>query len=65
MKQIKVQIHTLCVSGYFEETKAYRLMCVKTKRIIKSRDVIFLEGMEEVKGVHHNRPPSNQVEHNG
>jgi hypothetical protein len=38
-------------------------MCVETKRIIKSRDVIFLEGMEEVKGVHQNRPPSNQVEH--
>jgi hypothetical protein len=24
---------------------------------------MFLEGMEKVKGVHHNRPPSNQVEH--
>jgi hypothetical protein len=30
--------------GYCEGTKAYRLMCVKTKRIIKSQDVVFLEG---------------------
>jgi hypothetical protein len=49
--------------GYFERTKAYRLMCVETKRIIKNRDVMFLEGTEGVKGVHFNRPPSNQVEH--
>jgi len=32
--------------GYCEGTKAYRLMCVKTKRIIKSRDVVFLEGQK-------------------
>ncbi len=49
--------------GYCERTKAYHLMCLETKRIIKSRDFMFLEGMEKVKGVHHNRPPSNQVEH--
>jgi hypothetical protein len=49
--------------GYCEGTKAYRLMCVKTKRIIKSRHVVFLEGREEIKNVYHNRPPSNQVEH--
>ncbi len=30
--------------GYCEGTKAYHLMCVETKRIIKSRDVVFLEG---------------------
>jgi hypothetical protein len=24
---------------------------------------MFLEGTKEVKSVHHNRPPSNQVEH--
>jgi hypothetical protein len=30
--------------GYYEGTKVYRLMCVKTKRIIKSRDVVFIEG---------------------
>ncbi len=47
--------------GYYERTKAYRLMCVETKRIIKNRDVMFLEGTEGVKGVH-NRSPSNQVE---
>jgi hypothetical protein len=35
--------------GYCEATKAYRLMCVETKRIIKSRDVMFLEGTKEEK----------------
>jgi hypothetical protein len=37
-------------------------MCVETKRIIKSRNVVLLEGTKEVKGVHDNRPPSKQVE---
>jgi hypothetical protein len=49
--------------GYCEKSKAYRLMCVETKRIIKSRDVMFFEGMEEMKGVCDNIPPSNQVEY--
>jgi hypothetical protein len=49
--------------GYCEGTKTYRLMCRKTKRIIKSRDVVFLEGTKEVKGVHDNRPPSKEGEH--
>jgi hypothetical protein len=48
---------------YCEKTKAYRLMCVKTKRIIKSRDVVLLEGTKEVEGVHDNTPLSKQVEH--
>jgi hypothetical protein len=48
--------------GYCERTKAYCLMCVETKRIIKSRDVVFLERIEKVEGVHDNRPPSKQVE---
>ncbi len=30
--------------GYYEGTKTYRLMCVETKRIIKNRDVMFIEG---------------------
>jgi len=30
--------------GYYKATKVYRLMCVKTKRIIKSRNVVFIEG---------------------
>ncbi len=30
--------------GYCEGPKAYHLMCVETKRIIKSRDVTFIEG---------------------
>ena len=29
--------------GYCEGTKAYRLMCLETKKIIKSRDVTFME----------------------
>jgi hypothetical protein len=49
--------------GYCEGTKAYRLMCLETKKIIKSRDVVFLEGTEEVEGVHDKRPVSNQIEH--
>jgi hypothetical protein len=49
--------------GYYEGTKAYRLMCLETKRIIKSRDVVFLEGTEEVEGVHDKRPLSNQIKH--
>ncbi len=48
--------------GYCEGTKAYRMMCVETKRIIKSRDVVFLEGTKEVEGVHDNRPPSKEGE---
>ncbi len=32
--------------GYHEGTKAYHLMCVGTKRIIKSRDVVFIEGVK-------------------
>jgi hypothetical protein len=39
--------------GYYKGTKAYRLMCVKTKRIIKSRDVVFIEGSKEIGGVPH------------
>jgi len=38
-------------------------MCVETKRIIKSRNVVFLERMDEMKGAHDNRPLSKQVEH--
>jgi len=38
-------------------------MCLETKRIIKSRDVVFLEGMEEVEGVRDKRPLANQIEH--
>ncbi len=39
------------------------MMCVEIKRIIKSQDVVFLEGMNEMEGVHDNKPPSKQVEH--
>jgi hypothetical protein len=38
-------------------------MCLETKRIIKSRDVVFLEGTKEVEGVRDKRSLSNQIEH--
>ncbi len=49
--------------GYYEGTKAYRLQCVKTKRIIKSRDVVFIEGSKEIGGVHHPKKEENVVVH--
>ncbi len=49
--------------GYYESTKAYRLMCVKTKRIIKSRDVMFIEGSKEIGGVLHPEKEKNVVVH--
>jgi hypothetical protein len=43
---------TPCVFlGYCEKTKEYCLMCVKSKRIIKSRDVVVLEGTKVVEVV--------------
>jgi hypothetical protein len=49
--------------GYCEGTKAYCLMCVKTKRIIKSRDVVFTEGSNEIGGVFHPKKVENVVVH--
>jgi len=49
--------------GYYEGTKAYRLMCVKTKRIIKSKDVVFMEGSKEIGGVFHLEREENVVVH--
>ncbi len=49
--------------GYCEGSKAYHLMCVETKRIIKNRDVVFLERTKKVEGVHDNRPLSKEGEH--
>jgi hypothetical protein len=47
--------------GYYEATKAYRLMCLETKRIIKSRDVIFIEGSTKIHGVLHPKKLENLV----
>jgi hypothetical protein len=44
---------------YYEGTKAYRLMCVETKRVIKSRDVVFIEGSKEIGGVLHPKKEEN------
>jgi hypothetical protein len=49
--------------GYCEGTKAYRLKCVETKRIIKSRDVAFIEGSKEISGVLHPKKVKNVVAH--
>jgi hypothetical protein len=49
--------------GYYEGTKAYRFMCVETKRIIKSRDVMFIEGSKEIGGVLHPKKEENVVVH--
>jgi hypothetical protein len=49
--------------GYYEGTKAYRLMCVKTKIIIKSRDVVFIEGSKEIGVVPHLEKEENVVVH--
>jgi len=49
--------------GYYEGTKAYRLICVETKRIIKSRDVVFIEGSKEIGGVLHLKKEENVVVH--
>ncbi len=39
--------------GYYEGTNAYRLMCVETKRIVKSKDVVFIEGSKDIGGALH------------
>jgi hypothetical protein len=49
--------------GYYEGTKMYRLMCVETKRIIKSRDVEFIEGSTEIGGVPYLEKEENVVVH--
>ncbi len=47
--------------GYYEGTKAYCLMCLKTKKIIKSRDVMFIEGSKEIGGVLHPKKVENVI----
>jgi hypothetical protein len=49
--------------GYYEGTKAYRLMCVETKRIVKSRYVVFIEGSKEIGVVFHPKKLENVVVH--
>jgi hypothetical protein len=49
--------------GYHESTKTYRLVCVETKRIIKSRDVMFIEGSKEIGGVFHPEKEENVIMH--
>jgi hypothetical protein len=42
--------------GYCEGTKAYRLMCLQTKKIIKCSDVEFLEDSTSMRGDSEIRP---------
>jgi hypothetical protein len=48
---------------YHEGTKAYCLMCAKTKRIVKSRDVVFIEGSKDIGGVLHPKKVQNVIMH--
>jgi hypothetical protein len=36
-------------------------MCVETKKIIKSRDVVFIEGSKEVGGMLHPKKVKNEL----
>jgi hypothetical protein len=48
--------------GYFMKAqKAYRLMCLETKKIIKSRNVMFIESSKEIGGVLHPKKVDNVV----
>jgi hypothetical protein len=38
-------------------------MCVETKRIVKSRDVVFVEGSKDIGGVLHPKKVKNVVVH--
>jgi len=46
---------------YYEGRKTYCLMCLKTKRIIRSRDVMFIEGSKKIGGVLHPKKVENVV----
>jgi len=39
----------------------YRLMCVETKRIIKSRNVVFIEGPKDIGCVFHLEKEENVI----
>ncbi len=64
-KRTKLKFKSMsCVFlGYCESTKTYCLMCVKTKRIIKSRDVMFIERSKEIDGVLHPKKIENVIAH--
>ncbi len=64
-KRIKLESKSMpCVFlGYNGSTKAYHLMSVETKRIVKSRDVVFIEGSKEIGGVLHPKKVENVVMH--
>jgi hypothetical protein len=47
--------------GYHQGTKAYCLMCVESKKILKIRDVVFIERSNEIGGVLHPKKVENVV----
>jgi hypothetical protein len=46
---------------HHEGTKAFCLISIETKRIIKSRYVVFIEGSKEIRGVLHPKKLENVV----
>ncbi len=64
-KRTKLEFKSMpCVFlGYYGSTEVYCLMCVETKRIIKSRDVVFIEGSKEIGGMLHPEKEENVVVH--
>ncbi len=48
---------------YYEDTKVYCLICVETKRVIKSKDVMFIERSKEIGGVPHWKKIEHVVVH--
>jgi hypothetical protein len=51
--------------GYCEGTKAYRLMCVQSKKIIKCRDVEFMEDSTSAGNDLETHPSGRNEIHNG
>ncbi len=49
--------------GYHEGTKVYCLMCVKTKKIVKSKDVEFIERSKDIGSVLHPKKVKNVIMH--
>ncbi len=48
---------------YYEGTKTYRLMCVETKRYVKNKFVVFIEGTKNIGGLLHPKKVKNVVMH--
>lgn len=47
--------------GYCKGTKAYRLMCIETKKIIKYRDIMFIEDKTSIGNILEMHPSGRNV----